>query len=110
MSVLRTKTNTTRTHQLNAALADPLRISIIEALGHAELSRAELAELHDIDERLMAYHLHVLMQADAIEELHHGYHYTYAVTQPQLTRACHLLYELWAKEAVRAHSHAAVRI
>lgn len=117
MSVSRTKTRNTNTqprnintHQLNRALADPLRVGIVEALGHAELSSRELAELLGINERLALYHVRILVHTGAVTEHHRGHHRVYLVTHPALVKICHILYELWAGEISQAHTHARVSL
>lgn len=91
-------TNIQTSTAINSALADPIRVGIVETLGHAELSVEELAELFHINQRLMKYHVKLLKKVGAIEEHQENHHPVYEVGSPALSQACHILYQLWEEE------------
>jgi len=94
--------------ETNKTLADPVRVNIVEALSHAEMSFQELAEMFRMDERLMLYHLRRLVRAGVITEYRFGGYVTYEVSDQKVASACHVLYELWAEEATKPMSQVAV--
>jgi protein-tyrosine-phosphatase len=51
---------------LHAALADPARLAISDALGDGDASPSELAVLLGLPSNLLAHHLHVLEQAGVV--------------------------------------------
>lgn len=55
-----------------AALAHPIRRSIIEQLSAGEKSVGELAEPHDVSLPAISQHLRVLEEAGLLEQTHEG--------------------------------------
>jgi protein-tyrosine-phosphatase len=51
---------------VHAALADPARLQIIDALGSGDMSPSELAAMLAMPSNLLAHHLHVLEQAGLV--------------------------------------------
>ena len=100
MAYAPTRAGNTNTTETNKTLSDPLRVSIVEALGQAEeLSAAELAEMFGVNERLMRYHLRRLERAQAIDHFEAGQQVTYTVRSSAIASACHILYGLWVEAA-----------
>lgn len=95
----------TNMYEINKTLANPVRISIIEALRYDDLSVLELSKMFEIDERLIQYHLRRLMRAGVVTEQRNGSLETYAVANPALAQTCHILYQLWMEQAVAPVSH-----
>lgn len=95
----------TNTANINRALADPLRINIVEALRRGDMSLKELGEFFDADEQLMQYHVRLLTRIGVIGEYKYGGQKLYRVAEPTVAQACHILYTMWAKEVARSSSH-----
>ena len=55
--------------QVHAALADPVRLGIVDELAVSDRSPSELAERFDVRSNLLAHHLQVLESAGVIERL-----------------------------------------
>jgi protein-tyrosine-phosphatase len=54
---------------IHAALGDPARLAIVEALRTSDRSPSELISWLDMDSNLLAYHLEILEQAGLIQRL-----------------------------------------
>jgi len=52
---------------LHAALGDPVRLGIVDALVHSDRSPSELRELVGVESNLLAHHLEVLEAVDLVE-------------------------------------------
>lgn len=96
---------TINTGEINRVLADPVRINIMEGIRRADLSLGELAEFLHMDERLLLYHLRILIRSGAITEERRGYRTIYVITDSLVADSSRVLYEMWAREARRPHSH-----
>ena len=54
---------------LHAALGEPSRLAIVDALRHSEHTPSELGQRLGMDSNLLAYHLQVLVDAGLVERL-----------------------------------------
>ena len=54
---------------LHAALGEPSRLAIVDALHHSEHTPSELGQRLGMDSNLLAYHLQVLVDAGLVERL-----------------------------------------
>lgn len=57
---------------LHAALGEPRRLAIVDALRHSEHTPAELGRRLGMDSNLLAYHLRILADAGLVERLASG--------------------------------------
>ncbi len=67
-----------------SALADPLRIRIVELLSHRELSTRELAVFLDSSEPVISRHLRILTEAGALVSRRSGYFVLYGLRREAL--------------------------
>jgi ArsR family transcriptional regulator len=65
------------------ALADPLRLQIIELLGNRELCVCELCDLLDVSQSKLSFHLKTLKKAFLVHSRQQGRWMYYSLNQEQ---------------------------
>ena len=89
-----------------AALANPMRLAILDELAAGPRSAGELVRALKVPQPLVSQHLAVLRAAGVVARERDGAKRIYRLADPRIARACGLMGEI--VEAVVEHERAAV--
>lgn len=73
------------------AMAHPMRLEIVERLGAAELPAAALLAALGISKAALSKHMALLVQAGIAEQRRQGRRVFYALSHPDIRRACAIM-------------------
>lgn len=96
MSVATTGLPTEQARQLLKALADPLRLQVIEALGHGERCVCDLTADLGLAQSKLSFHLKVLKEAGLLADRQEGRWIYYRLRSEALVALQHWLADLSA--------------
>jgi DNA-binding transcriptional ArsR family regulator len=81
-----------------AALANPTRLEIVQALCEAERTPSELADALGVSRPNLSQQLATLQRAGLVKRRRDGGHVLYAIVDPRLKEACGVIEDIVGRE------------